>query len=530
VALADDDARLSMIHSQAQLADQTIYHADRANARVLDFLASQRSVTEVIADAKVGVIQGTFDLIDRGLERMTSKLGLVGSVLHDLISGFVRLALNRAFQSMMLGGGGAGGGQATGGGGFSFGNILGGLFGGGGSGGGYLTGGFAGGPSPAAGLLGGLGLGGGGITAPQAFTGSLGSLSPDLRRQLSLAALDSPTGNPFGGAAGGGLFGQAKGALGGLAPLLGLTLGASLGGSSRTGSILGGAGGALGGLLASGLISGGLGGSLLGGTAGSLAGFLGLGGGLLGAATLGVGAAALLVGALVMSRNAQRRKDETTRNTVSSNTGTAIWDLIDRARSLSLSQARAEWAQIESNYKQQTAQIKDGKTRRNAELQWTNDFAPLWNIVATRVSEGEKSKAFQSDFVPTFASGGFVGRVPGVYDRRDDRVIRVSGDETVITPLQRARLGGTAAMARAGIPGYAGGGSVGAGSMQPIQLTAVIRVELSAGETSRAVVESIRSADGREAVAEVTRDHVDRAGMDGLLGDVTRELLKRGYV
>jgi tape measure domain-containing protein len=531
VVLADDAARVSMIQSQVRLADQTVYHADRANARVLDFLASQRSVTEVIADAKVGVMQGAFDFIDSGLDRFTHKLGVIGDVVRDLISGFVRLALNRAFQSMMLGGSGGGAQPAAGG--FSLAPILGGLFGGGGGGGGqagYLTGGFAGGASPAASLFSGSLFGGGGITAPAAATGSLSNLSPELRHALAQNALDDPKGFWATPGAAGGLFGQAKGALGGLAPLLGLTLGASLGGSSRTGSILGGAGGALGGLLASGLISGGLGGSLLGGTAGSLAGFLGLGGGLLGAATLGVGAAALLVGALVMGRNAQRRKDETTRNTVSNNTGTAIWDLIDRARSLSLSQARQEWAQIEANYRQQTAQIKDGKTRRNAELQWTNDFAPLWNIVATRVSEGEKSKAFQSDFVPTFASGGFVGRVPGVYDRRDDRVIRVSGDETVITPLQRARLGGTAAMARAGIPGYAGGGSVGAGSMQPIQLTAVIRVELSAGETSRAVVESIRSADGREVVAEVTRDHVDRAGMDGLLGDITLGLLKRGYV
>ncbi len=45
------------IRAQVRLADQTVYHAARANAKVLDFLASQKGVTEIVADAKIGLIQ-----------------------------------------------------------------------------------------------------------------------------------------------------------------------------------------------------------------------------------------------------------------------------------------------------------------------------------------------------------------------------------------------------------------------------------------------------------------------------------------
>jgi tape measure domain-containing protein len=551
VALASDGATLSMIRNQVRLADATVYHADQANAKVLDYLASQRSVTEVIADAKIGVISSTFDLIDRGLDRATAKLGVMGSVLKDLISGFIRLALNRAFQSMMFGGGG--GGAQAGGRGFSLAPLLGGLFGGGGSSGGYLTGGFAGGASPAAALLNGLGGGGGGgITAPQALTGgALSTLSPDLRRQLSLMALDLPEG---AGAGGGGLLSQVGGAAGAMAPLLGLTLGASLGGSSGLGKILGGAGGLLGGLVASGLVTGG-GLSLLGGTAGSLAGFLGLGGGLLGAATLGIGAAVAITAAILLGRNAQRRKDETARNSISNDTGTAIWNLIDRARfgQITRSQAESEWRQIDANYHQQIAKLKDGKTRRNAELQWTNDFAPLKKILDSALASSEKREAFKSDFVPTFATGGgawtggsgtggagafswmtpFSGRVPGTYDRRDDRLIRVSGDEVVLRPDDWMPIQDYLSARR--VKGFADGGSLSPLSLGsastasgPIQIT--LRVELGRQDRSRIVLETIGGAEGGNLVAGILADHIGREGMDGLLGDITFELRKRGLV
>lgn len=537
VALADDAARLSMIQSQARLSDMTVYHADQANAAVMDFLASQRSVTEVIADAKVGVIDSTFSAIDRGLDRATSKLGFMGSLVKDLLSGFIRLALSPFFQATMGGGGGFGArAQGAGGG---IGSLLGGLFGGGG---GFLTGGFAGGASPAAGLFGGL-LAPAGISIPQGMTGASSVLTPDLRRQLALAALDSPNGVlPSGGL--GGIFGQAGGALGGIAPLLGLTLGASLGGSSRAGNVLGGAGGLLGGLLGSSLLSGGGLGGMLGGTLGNLGGFLGIGAGALGAATFGIATAAMLVGSLILGRNAQRRRDEQTRNDVSHNTGTAIWDLIDRARTLTLSQARREWAQIEANYRQQTAQLKDSKTRRHAEKQWREDFAPLWNLVERGAREGEKAREFKSESVPTFAFGGDVarrfsdggmmepysGRVPGRYDRKDDRIVRVSGDETILTPLHRARLGGHAAMMRAGVPGYADGVTLGGGSgvLPPMQFN--FRVELGRGDRTRIVMEELRSAEGRAAIAAAVSDDVDREGMEGVLGAITLNLMKRGYV
>jgi hypothetical protein len=47
---------------------------------------------------------------------------------------------------------------------------------------------------------------------------------------------------------------------------------------------------------------------------------------------------------------------------------------------------------IDANYHQQIAGIKDGKTRRHAEQQWTNDFMPLWKLVEQMRSKAMKLK------------------------------------------------------------------------------------------------------------------------------------------
>ncbi len=56
-----------------------------------------------------------------------------------------------------------------------------------------------------------------------------------------------------------------------------------------------------------------------------------------------------------------------------------------------------------------------------------------------------------------FADGG---RMPGVYDKKDNIPVLLSGDETILTPNQRENLGGAAAMRAAGVPGYFSGGAI----------------------------------------------------------------------
>jgi hypothetical protein len=424
VALASDAATISMIRSQVKLADQTIYHADQANAKVMEYLASQSSVTDVIAEARIGVIQSTFSYIESGLDRITSKLGAIGGVLKQLLMGFIQIAMTRFFQALYGTGGGAGagagggsftavlnnlnrattGGGAGGASGGSGGGLAAVLGGGGGSGGGgFNLGGFN-----IPGLAGGGGSAGGSVSLSDA---ALANMSPELRRQLSLAALDTP--NPGAAAAGAtgirGALGTLPGMLGSMAPMLGVSMGAMLGGSSRSGQVLGGLGGGLAGLLVSGLMAGGPGGALLGGMAGNIMGAIGLTG-VLGAATLGIGAAVAVIGSVLMARNAARRRDETTRNTISTDTGTAIWALIDKARlgDVTLAQAQSEWNQIRDNYFKQISQIKDSKTRRHAELQWQNDFSPLWATVERAARESEKRQSIRSRMMPVFQEGGFV--------------------------------------------------------------------------------------------------------------------------
>jgi hypothetical protein len=547
VALASDTAVVQQIYNQAKLADATVYHADQANAAVIDFLASQRSVTEVIADAKIGVIQSTFDLIDRGLDKFTSKLGIMGSLVKELLSGFIRLALSKFFQSTQ---GGGGQGQSTGGAGGILG-FLGKLTGGFRSGGnappltqGVLTGGFAGGPG-AGGFFGSGGvsnpfsgfLTGGGITAPASLSGAAAGQAATIsavQQGMANAALSGMSGGVAAGAGSAGLLGGMPG-LAAMLPLLGAGLGSGLGGSSRFGSILGGAGG---------LIAGGIGAAFLAPGLFAATGALGSMGpmiaGLLTNPVTAIAAVALLVGAVALGKNAARRRDETKRDEISNNTGTEIWKLIGEARSLGTTAALARWDEIAANYSQQIAAIKDSKTKRNAQLQWTNDFLPLKKIVEQRAMEGDKAKDFSSAFIPTFAMGGLVPYRGGM-----STLIKVRPGEVMIPPggfgftvpgtdhgydsvYTHARPG-TRVLNKSqqrSAPGFAAGGVVGgeppAGPVVIESMTVQLQMD-----TDGMVKAVLKSAGGREIIAHQLKVEIQKEGRAGVLGDIEDGLTKR---
>lgn len=126
---ATEDARVSIIRSQVQIANQTIFNADRANAKVLEFIASQKDASEVIADSRISLIQSAFDGIDRAIGKLTQRLGIFKGFLQEILAGFAKLLVSRAFQALFGLSGpssfGANSGVAPAGGG----NFLNGLFG-----------------------------------------------------------------------------------------------------------------------------------------------------------------------------------------------------------------------------------------------------------------------------------------------------------------------------------------------------------------------------------------------------------------
>lgn len=405
---ASNQARESIIYNQVKIADSTIYHADIANAKVMEFLANQRSITDVIADAKIGVIDTTFSAIDKMLDKFTSKLGMAGDLVKDLLNGFIRLWLSPFFQAMY----GGGGGGSTGGGGGIFGMP--GMPGGNGPGGTPPFNGFN-----ITNLI--PGMGGTGSAPSPAATGSATNPS---RWQAALAAMnDGATGSSTG--FGGMLSDFATGAAP-ILPILGASLGANLGGESRFGSILGGIGGGMVGLVASQAIPAILAGSFAGLTA-------------LGAATLGIGAA-LAIGAVILAKNAARRRDEKTRDVISNDTGTAIWSLIDQARmgDMNAAEVAAEWNRIDADYHNRISQIKDGKTRRHAELQWTNDFLPLKKILDKAVEGSMERANIRERMIPVFGGGGWSAETQLIKTRPGEGV-QYPGSNVIHTVFGRDR-------------------------------------------------------------------------------------------
>jgi hypothetical protein len=86
-------------------------------------MARTKGVTEIVADAKTGVIQTTFDYLDAGLAKANSHLGRMGDLLTQIEGDFIKLAATKFFQWLFGIGGGGSSGQGSG---------SGGIFGGGG--------------------------------------------------------------------------------------------------------------------------------------------------------------------------------------------------------------------------------------------------------------------------------------------------------------------------------------------------------------------------------------------------------------
>lgn len=441
----DLDAIESQIRSQVRLTDASVLHTEQVRARVLSHLAESGDATSAWSDGIIGAYDSITTAVERGISKITGGIKILDSLLASLVNRIISRAFQKFLDALFPSGGGgaapafafAGGGGA--GGGASLTSQLTRSFFGGGSGG--QAGGAFGVSLPAS--LRNFFDGGSGVpgapSVPAALTGSgsnaFAGLSPELRRDLSLMALDDP-GLMSAGRGGlssifgaGGFGGFARGPLAGMLPFLGVGLGA------RAGGVLGGVGGGLAGMLGMGLLQGGGLNGILGGQVGNLMGFLGLGG-VAGAATLGIGAAVAIIGGLILGRNKQRREDETKRNSYSHELGSAVWEMIrDIKGGADAAQALAQLPALEQRYLDSANALRDSKARKHALLWFNNppstgDYQAAKQILLKVADESLEAKARATHQVPEYAEGGYTR----------GGLIKVKPGERFLPPHEVARL------------------------------------------------------------------------------------------
>ncbi len=123
----DERAIIDSNRAQLELSEKSIYSATQANARVLEFLAQQKGVTDIVADARIGIMEQSFNGIDSLLDRIIPKMHGFGSVLKQIAADLLKLAASREFAKLLGLGTGASTGASfgsDGGGGFSFGSLF----------------------------------------------------------------------------------------------------------------------------------------------------------------------------------------------------------------------------------------------------------------------------------------------------------------------------------------------------------------------------------------------------------------------
>ncbi|MCI0391662.1 MAG: hypothetical protein MOB07_23200 [Acidobacteria bacterium] len=525
----DEEAILSMIKNRERLADASIFHADRANAIFLDHLARQQSVTEAVGDAMIRVYEGVAGSLDRGIDKLTKKLGIFGDVLNGILKSVVRNLLANLFAPTF--GVGGQGGSGSGGGGGILGGLLNGIFGGG-AGGGLLGGLFR---TPGTFPGGGGGGGGGGfnfgsiiglaagipglgaagsISAPSSVSLPIPGLGTILRATQRAqggsqkTGLDLLLGNLKGLTQGFGFglkAGSQAGQLAKIAPLLGLSLGIGAGGTSTLGKIVGGAGGAL---LGIGLTA--------------APSFLGSGlvAGLFSNPITAAVGAALLVGAIFLGRASQRRKDESASGDFLTQALNGIQELKRGVSNDSIEGSQAQGIFDNNILGTFIQQINTLKTKSVRESRLTNQVRDLKAVFAAEVVPEielqRKRRLTSSRLIPEFAAGGVV---PGFDLGRDTVLSLLRPREMVLTLEQQAsiaRMAGADVFARAGIPGiptsqppaFAAGGIVplaSAGGNIVIQFDE-ITIGVSEKDATQILSIGVRSNQGRNILLKANKN------------------------
>lgn len=150
-----------------------------------------------------------------------------------------------------------------------------------------------------------------------------------------------------------------------------------------------------------------------------------------------------------------------------------------------------------------------------------------------------QAKEFSNRFVATFADGGLTsnfsrmnnfslgyqdlgsirGRIPGIYDRKDDKIIRVTGNEVVLTPDQWMPI--TPYLQRKKVPGFANGGAgenvvIPSLNQQSAPTVNNYKIVLSGVIALPDAKGYLESPDGKKQVIDIVGDNID--GSNGNTG------------
>lgn len=487
----ETDAIIAANRAQLEITQQTQYSAAQANAKVLEFMANQKGVTDIMADFRIGLVESGYDLIDAGLDKIIPKIGVLGGVIKDMLSSFLKLAVNAAFRRLFgldNGQNGSGGGRSGGGIGGFFGNLF-----SGGGGGFTSTPGF----NPNAGGVGSNAGGGFLSSIMRMFGGGGGATGSSLGISGAVGAAAGGAVGTGGGGVLGGALGQAAQRSGGggisaalqgqlMGALTGGALGASLGQGDPFASVLGAGAGVIGGTLASGLLSGAFTGSTGGGIFGATPGLFGLSG----AATFGIGlavAGGIALISYLFGRAARRRKEKREVTRLSGEALQKVQQLVADVNAFKLDGATAyqQGIAIRDDYQEQ---IKALKTKPGKALA-AQKLAEINRLLGDLKTAGDRSDRLRNiasvtdeQLVPTFAVGGFTGMRYGA------QLAVLHSHEAVLRQQDIMALGGYRALQNAGVRGMgipentdrsysvknSGGGS---GNGQPIYVVGVFDEE-----------------------------------------------------
>ncbi|MBL8167625.1 MAG: phage tail tape measure protein [Acidobacteria bacterium] len=528
--------------------------ATRAMREFGDATASLREEINPLEQAFKGLFERFSGFVSRGIDKLTSKLGIFGGIAKDILGAFTQNVFEalrtRLFGGQTRGAGGQfgtrsggllgllfGGGNGGGGGGFSF--------GGGGNGGGFRTPGFnpgAGGGFNLGNIAGAFGLGSGVGVAPS--ISNIGGL-PVINNIVPTTANGIQTAIGIGGSGRQSFFGQLfsgfgdlfkgfgfglkKGSpVGGLAaaaPLLGLSLGSSLGTDTLT-KILGGAGGAL---LGIGLTAAP---AALAGSAGLLGAFAGL---FSNPITAAIGAAVLPI-AFLLGRARQRKRDEKTSGDFLQQAVDAIFEVRDSVKNdslqLNVEQARQLFdSEILATFVAQINTIKSKSVRESRLKNQTRDLRNLFEKEVIPVVEEQLKRLKEGTFggreiKAEFALGGVV---PGI-DRGFDEVLALMRPREMVLTLEQqakiAALAGPNVFQIAGVPGagahptptanpvqaFATGGIAApfitplpTGGESVVQVNVFIHNGMSEDEAVAVVEKATRNSQGRGLMARAVK-------------------------
>lgn len=186
---------------------------------------------------------------------------------------------------------------------------------------------------------------------------------------------------------------------------------------------------------------------------------------------------------------------------------------LSRGRELRASIASGFGIDFQSKKYKKLAQSQIAQQLASIDKQPDGLMEQLKKAVDMAKTAGERDRRI----LPEFADGGavsqffrnnFAGLVPGQYDRRDDKLIKVSGNEVVLTPNQWQPI--TPYLQRAGVPGFADGGLVmtspaAAPSSGPINVTIVVEGEIDAARIKSVSLNGLSSPEGERAVVSVVK-------------------------